>query len=182
MYDFDKAQQLKIITNMYYFGNSYYGNFICIVLLRKLHMYCEVEMQVITRTISIRSKGEGDMIDITSETSKILSQSKLKDGTITIFVSGSTAAVTTIEYEPGLRQDFPNMLSRVVPRNIEYQHENMWHDGNGHSHVRASLIGPSLTIPFKDSTLLLGTWQQIVFLEMDISKRERNLILQIMGE
>ena len=139
-------------------------------------------MQIVTRTIYIKSIGEGDMIDITPETSKILTQSKLKDGIITIFVSGSTATVTTIEYEPGLRQDFPHMLSRLVPRNIEYHHENMWHDGNGHSHVRASLIGPSLTIPFKDSILMLGTWQQIVFLEMDISKRERNLILQIMGE
>ena len=139
-------------------------------------------MQIVTRTIYIKSIGEGDMIDITPETSKILTQSKLKDGIITIFVSGSTAAVTTIEYEPGLRQDFPHMLSRLVPRNIEYHHENMWHDGNGHSHVRASLIGPSLTIPFKDSILMLGTWQQIVFLEMDIGKRERNLILQIMGE
>jgi secondary thiamine-phosphate synthase enzyme len=139
-------------------------------------------MQIVTRTIYIKSEGEGDMIDITPETSKILTQSKLKDGIITIFVSGSTAAVTTIEYEPGLRQDFPHMLSRLVPRNIEYHHENMWHDGNGHSHVRASLIGPSLTIPFKDSILMLGTWQQIVFLEMDIGKRERNLILQIMGE
>lgn len=139
-------------------------------------------MQIVTRTIYIKSIGEGDMIDITPETSKILTQSKLKDGIITIFVSGSTAAVTTIEYEPGLRQDFPHMLSRLVPRNIEYHHENMWHDGNGHSHVKASLIGPSLTIPFKDSILMLGTWQQIVFLEMDIGKRERNLILQIMGE
>lgn len=114
-------------------------------------------MQIVTRTIYIKSIGEGDMIDITPETSKILTQSKLKDGIITIFVSGSTAAVTTIEYEPGLRQDFPHMLSRLVPRNIEYHHENMWHDGNGHSHVRASLIGPSLTIPFKDSILMLGT-------------------------
>ncbi|MGA6990063.1 MAG: secondary thiamine-phosphate synthase enzyme YjbQ [Nitrososphaeraceae archaeon] len=139
-------------------------------------------MQIVTRTIYIKSEGEGDMIDITPETSKILTQSKLKDGIITIFVSGSTAAVTTIEYEPGLRQDFPHMLSRLVPRNIEYHHENMWHDGNGHSHVKASLIGPSLTIPFKDSILMLGTWQQIVFLEMDIGKRERNLILQMMGE
>ena len=139
-------------------------------------------MQIVTRTIYIKSEGEGDMIDITPETSKILTQSKLKDGIITIFVSGSTAAVTTIEYEPGLRQDFPHMLSRLVPRNIEYHHKNMWHDGNGHSHVKASLIGPSLTIPFKDSILMLGTWQQIVFLEMDIGKRERNLILQIMGE
>lgn len=139
-------------------------------------------MQILTKTIFLRSKGEGDMIDITPETSKILTQSKIRDGIITIFVSGSTAAVTTIEYEPGLKQDFPNMLSRIAPRNMEYQHENMWHDGNGHSHVRASLIGPSLTIPFKDSTLMLGTWQQIVILEMDISKRERNVILQIMGE
>jgi secondary thiamine-phosphate synthase enzyme len=139
-------------------------------------------MQIVTRTIYIKSEGEGDMINITPETSKILTQSKLKDGIITIFVSGSTAAVTTIEYEPGLRQDFPHMLSRLVPRNIEYHHENMWHDGNGHSHVRASLIGPSLTIPFKDSILMLGTWQQIVFLEMDIGKRERNVILQIMGK
>ena len=139
-------------------------------------------MQIATRTIFLRSKGEGDMIDITPETSKILTESKLRDGIITIFVSGSTAAVTTIEYEPGLKQDFPNMLSRIAPRNMEYQHENMWHDGNGHSHVRASLIGPSLTIPFKNSTLMLGTWQQIVFLEMDARKRDRNVILQMMGE
>ena len=139
-------------------------------------------MQIVTRTIFLRSKGEGDMIDITPETSKVLTESKLRDGIITIFVSGSTAAVTTIEYEPGLKQDFPNMLSRIAPRNMEYQHENMWHDGNGHSHVRASLIGPSLTIPFKNSTLMLGTWQQIVFLEMDARKRDRNVILQMMGE
>ena len=139
-------------------------------------------MQIVTKTIFLRSKGEGDMIDITPETSKILTQSKLRDGIITIFISGSTAAVTTIEYEPGLKQDFPSMLSRIAPRNMEYQHENMWHDGNGHSHVRASLIGPSLTVPFKDSTLMLGTWQQIVILEMDIAKRERNAIVQIMGE
>lgn len=139
-------------------------------------------MQIVTKTIFLRSKGEGDMIDITPETSKILTQSKLRDGIITIFISGSTAAVTTIEYEPGLKQDFPSMLSRIAPRNMEYQHENMWHDGNGHSHVRASLIGPSLTVPFKDSTLMLGTWQQIVFLEMDARKRDRNVILQMMGE
>lgn len=139
-------------------------------------------MQIVTRTIFLRSKGEGDMFDITPETSKMLTESKLRDGIITIFVSGSTGAVTTMEYEPGLKQDFPNMLSRIAPRNMEYQHENMWHDGNGHSHVRASLIGPSLTIPFKNSTLMLGTWQQIVFLEMDVGKRERNVILQMMGE
>jgi len=139
-------------------------------------------MSVITRTIFVSTKGEGDMIDITPETSKILTQSKLENGIVTVFVSGSTAAVTTIEYEPGLRQDFPYMLSRVAPKNIEYHHENTWHDGNGRSHVRASLIGPSLTIPFKDNTLLLGTWQQIVLLEMDTRKRERNVVLQLIGD
>jgi secondary thiamine-phosphate synthase enzyme len=101
---------------------------------------------------------------------------------ITIFVSGSTGALTTIEYEPGLVVDFPNMLDRIAPKDVEYAHEKMWHDGNGHSHVRASLIGPSLTIPFKDKKLLLGTWQQIVFLELDTRSRNRNLVLQIVGE
>ena len=139
-------------------------------------------MQAITRTILIRSKGEGDMIDITLETSKLLTQSKLKDGIVTIFVSGSTAAVTTIEYEPGLKQDFPRMLSRIIPKDIEYEHDNTWHDGNGHSHVRASLIGPGLTVPFKEGNLMLGAWQQIVLLETDTRPRERKIILQIIGE
>jgi secondary thiamine-phosphate synthase enzyme len=139
-------------------------------------------MPVISKTISVTSKGEGDMIDITHETLKVVPESKLKDGIITIFVLGTTAALTTIEYEPGLKADFPKMLSLVVPKDIGYEHENTWHDRNGDSHVRASLIGPSLTIPFKDSTLLLGTWQQIVLLEMDIRKRERTLIHQVIGE
>ncbi|MGB8936607.1 MAG: secondary thiamine-phosphate synthase enzyme YjbQ, partial [Candidatus Nitrosopolaris sp.] len=107
---------------------------------------------------------------------------KLKDGIVTIFVAGSTAAVTTIEYEPGLRIDFPKMLSRIAPKDLDYEHDKTWHDGNGHSHVRASLVGPSLTIPFKDNNLMLGTWQQIVLMEMDTGKRERKIILQIIGE
>jgi secondary thiamine-phosphate synthase enzyme len=90
--------------------------------------------------------------------------------------------VTTIEYEPGLENDFSKMLSRIAPKEIEYKHNKTWHDGNGHSHVRASLIGPSLTIPFKGGNLLLGTWQQIVLLEMDTRQRERKVILQIIGE
>jgi secondary thiamine-phosphate synthase enzyme len=108
--------------------------------------------------------------------------SKIVDGIVTVFISGSTAAVTTIEYEPGLKSDFPEMLSRIAPRNIEYEHDNTWHDGNGHSHVRASLIGPSLTIPFKDCRLLLGAWQQIVLIEMDTRPRRRSIITQVMGE
>jgi secondary thiamine-phosphate synthase enzyme len=139
-------------------------------------------MTVITKTTSINTRGENDMIDITGQTSKAVEESKLKDGIVTVFVPGSTAAITTIEYEPGLAQDFPGMLSRIAPKDIEYEHDNTWHDGNGHSHVRASLIGPSLTIPFKDGVLTLGTWQQVVLLEIDTRKRERKIILQIIGE
>ena len=97
-------------------------------------------------------------------------------------ITKPTAAITTIEYEPGLRNDFPKMLNRIIPKNIEYEHDNTWHDGNGHSHVRASLIGPSLTVPFKDGKLILGTWQQIVFLELDTRSRERKITTQIIGE
>lgn len=139
-------------------------------------------MTIVTESIQIRSRGENDMIDITRSTCKAIEDSKLVQGIVTIFVAGSTAAVTTIEYEPGLRTDFPKILSRIAPNNIEYEHDKTWHDGNGHSHVRASLVGPSLTIPFKDGRLLLGTWQQIVVVEMDVRQRERKIILQIMGE
>jgi secondary thiamine-phosphate synthase enzyme len=139
-------------------------------------------MTIITKTINIHSKGESDMIDLTIPTSEAVEETKLKDGIVTIFVAGSTAAVTTIEYEPGLQVDFPEMLSRIAPKDLDYEHDKTWHDGNGHSHVRASLVGPSLTIPFKDNNLMLGTWQQIVLIEMDIRKRERKIILQIIGE
>ena len=113
---------------------------------------------------------------------KQLKRPNLQTGIVTIFVAGSTAAVTTIEYEPGLEIDFPKMLSRIAPKDVVYEHDKTWHDGNGHSHVRASLVGPSLTIPFKDNKLLLGTWQQVVLLEMDTRRRERKIILQIIGE
>lgn len=139
-------------------------------------------MAIVTQKINVKTKGQDDIIDITEQISKALDDSKLKNGIATVFVSGSTAAITTIEYEPGLLSDFPKMLERIAPQNIEYSHEKMWHDGNGHSHVRASLIGPSLTIPFSNGKLMLGTWQQIVFLELDTKSRERSLILQITGE
>src|SRR6476620_2247556 len=139
-------------------------------------------MAVLTKRIQIKSKGETDIIDITDKTSQAIKESKIKNGLVTVFVSGSTAAVTTIEYEPGLRYDFPEMLSRVAPKDIEYKHDNTWHDGNGHSHVRASLIGPSLTIPIVEGGMSLGTWQQIVVLELDTRPRNRNVILQLIGE
>jgi len=139
-------------------------------------------MKVVSKIIKVSSKGEDVIIDITEELSNVVKESNIENGTVTVFISGSTAAITTIEYEPGLIHDFPEMLSRIVPKNIEYQHDNTWHDGNGHSHVRASLIGPSLTVPVIYGKLALGTWQQIVLLEMDTRPRNRNVILQIMGE
>jgi secondary thiamine-phosphate synthase enzyme len=139
-------------------------------------------MQVFTKILETRSKGENDMIDISVETALAIKESNFETGIVTIFVSGSTAAVTTIEYEPGLLYDFPKMLSRIAPKDIIYRHDETWHDGNGHSHIRASLIGPSLTIPFKDRSLMLGHWQQIVVIELDTRPRQRNIILQIMGE
>ncbi len=139
-------------------------------------------MAVITKQIKISSKSENDIIDITEQVANAISESGISNGTITVFVSGSTGAITTIEYEPGLVNDFPDLLSRIAPNDINYEHEQRWHDGNGRSHVKASLVGPSLTVPFKDGQLLLGTWQQIVFLELDTRTRTRNLILQIIGE
>jgi len=139
-------------------------------------------MSAVTRTITVSSDGDNDIIDITRQIEDGVKATKLQAGIVTVFVSGSTAAITTIEYEPGLKKDFPNMLRRIVPSQIEYEHDNTWHDGNGHSHVRASLIGPSLTVPFKNKSLMLGTWQQIVLLEMDTRPRNRTVVMQMIGQ
>ena len=147
--------------------------------------YCSsigLSLTISTESIKIQSKGENDMIDLTGKIADSVAESGIVNGSILIFVSGSTGSVTTIEFEPGLIQDFPEMLNRIAPKNLDYGHERMWHDGNGHSHVKASLIGPSLIIPFIDSQLCLGTWQQIVFVELDTRERTRNLVLQIIGE
>ncbi len=122
------------------------------------------------------------MVDITDHLTEILSRTGLKNGQLTTFVPGSTAALTTIEYEPGLKKDFSSALKRLIPHNIPYEHDKTWHDGNGHSHVRASIVGPSLTIPFSNGRLILGTWQQVVLVEMDIHSRSRRLFIQIIGE
>ena len=139
-------------------------------------------MTVSTKSIQINSHGENELLDITQKISEFVEESGISNGIITIFVSGSTGAITTIEFEPGLVKDFPEMLSRIAPKNIDYGHEKMWHDGNGHSHVKASLVGPSLTVPFSNGELCLGTWQQIVFLELDTRGRNREILLQIIGE
>ncbi len=138
-------------------------------------------MTVETKELQFDTRGEVDIIDLTEAINRKLRESEIEDGIVTVFVPGSTAAITTIEYEPGLLHDLPAALERLFPRGIRYEHEYRWHDGNGHSHVRASFIGPSLTVPFRNKRLMLGTWQQVVFVELDNKKRSRRVILQIIG-
>jgi secondary thiamine-phosphate synthase enzyme len=139
-------------------------------------------MTVISKTISLSTKGNCDMIDITAEIAGGINDSTLNNGTATIFISGSTAGITTIEYENGLVSDFKDMWERNVPLNLTYQHDRRWGDGNGHSHVRASLQGPSLVVPFVNKKMTLGTWQQIVVVDFDNRPRDRAIILQLIGE
>ncbi len=139
-------------------------------------------MVVKTETISLETKGNGQMIDITDKVNSAVGASGLKSGTATIFVPGSTGGITTIEYESGLVHDMEEMFELVAPQAKEYQHNLRWHDGNGHSHVRASLLGPSLTAPFSEGSLILGTWQQIVFIDFDNKSRSREIVVQVMGE
>lgn len=137
---------------------------------------------VITKSIRLKSKGETDIIDITDKVSGCLEEAKLKDGVVVVFVSGSTAGLTTIEYEPGLLKDIPRAFEVIAPRQGEYHHNLRWHDGNGFSHVRAAMLGPSLSVPFSNRRLLLGTWQQIVFIDFDNRARSREIVVQIIGE
>jgi len=137
---------------------------------------------VITETISINTKGFCDIIDITSQVLSILKQSLMANGLITIFCPGSTGSITTIEYESGVLQDLKKALERIAPSDIPYDHDKRWGDGNGFSHVRAALMKPSLTIPLVNGKLTLGTWQQVVFIDFDNRKRNRDIVVQIIGD
>lgn len=139
-------------------------------------------MSVITQGLRLETKGETDLIDITGEVARGVSDSGLTAGTVTVFIPGSTAGVTTIEYESGAIRDFREAIKRIAPKDIGYHHDARWGDGNGYSHVRAALQGASLTIPFAKSRLLLGTWQQIIVVDFDNRPRSREIILQIIGE
>jgi secondary thiamine-phosphate synthase enzyme len=139
-------------------------------------------LPVVSNQISVETRGEGDILDVTNKVAEVVTASNLKSGVVTVFVPGATGALSTIEYEPGLLKDLPDALNRIAPKGADYEHEKRWHDGNGHSHVRASIIGPSISIPFIDGRLTLGTWQQIVFIELDVRSRRRTIILQIIGE
>ena len=131
--------------------------------------------------IELDTKGEMDIIDITHDVQEIVEESGIENGIVLIFCPGSTGAITTIEYEDGLLYDLPQALEKIAPKNAYYRHEEKWHDGNGHSHVRASIIGPSLTVPIENRRLILGTWQQIVFVECDVRPRRRRIIVHIVG-
>ena len=135
-----------------------------------------------TKTLVLRTKAGTDIIDITDRVQEVLGKSKINSGLISVFVTGSTASISTMEYEPNLIKDVERALERIAPESEEYEHHKTWGDDNGFSHVRATLMKPGITIPFRDKKLFLGTWQQIVLLDFDTRDREREIIVQIIGE
>lgn len=137
---------------------------------------------IFSETVSISTKGFSDIIDITPKVNGVLKNSKIENGLVTVFCPGSTGAVTTIEYESGVLQDLKKAIERIAPSNISYDHDKRWGDGNGFSHVRAALMKPSLTIPLIKGKLSLGTWQQIVFIDFDNRRRDRNILVHVTGE
>jgi len=139
-------------------------------------------MRIETVTLQIETRKEGDIVNLTERVQGQIDKLGLDSGTVTVFVPGSTASVTTTEFEPGAFVDLPAALQRIAPREADYVHHQTWGDDNGRSHVRASIMGPSLTVPFQNSRMLLGTWQQIVLIELDTRPRRRRVILQVMGE
>ncbi len=139
-------------------------------------------MSVITKKIKLNTKGDTDIIDITGQVANAVAKAGVKSGIAAVFVSGSTGGLTTVEYEPGLVQDLKKAFENIAPKSGTYQHNLQWHDGNGYAHVRATLLGPSISVPFVDKKLQLGTWQQIIFIDFDNRPRSRELIVQIVGE
>src|SRR3990172_3371715 len=139
-------------------------------------------MPVKTTSISISTRGNADIHDITDQITNAVSKSGLRDGAVTVFCPSSTSALTTIEYESGALSDLRRLFDEIIPENREYAHKARWHDGNGHSHIRAALLGPSLTIPFVDGRLTLGTWQQVIYVDFDTGPRQRKLVVQLIGE
>ena len=136
-------------------------------------------MAVINEKFLINTRGFTDIIDITQKVKSVVYNHNVKNGTIVVAIAGSTASITTIEYEPGLLKDLPAILDEIAPQNKDYHHDDTWHDGNGYAHIRASLLGSSATIPLIDGAMILGTWQQIVLIDFDNKPRARNVYVQI---
>jgi secondary thiamine-phosphate synthase enzyme len=132
--------------------------------------------------ISLQTKGHGDMHDVTDRVASVVRSSKVRTGTVHVFNVGSTASIGAIEFEPGLQRDLPAILDRLIPPSRDYGHEQAWHDGNGHSHLQATLLGPSLTVPVAEGKLVLGTWQQIFHLECDVRARQRTIVVTVIGD
>ncbi len=132
--------------------------------------------------ISLDTNGDGDIVDLTPRVSDHVAESGVENGLVCVHVPGSTAGITTIEFEPGLKKDLPEFFQKIIPRGPEYHHDATWGDGNGFSHLRAALVGPSLTVPIASGNLVLGTWQQIVLLDFDNRSRKRKIVVQIVGE
>ena len=139
-------------------------------------------MDITTKSLSISTEGHTDIVDITNEVQRVLMDSGMSEGNALLFVPGATAGITTIEYEPGLLNDYPDFFEKIIPSNAEYKHNDTWHDGNGHSHVRASLQGASFQVPFAGGKMLLGTWQQIIMVDFDNRPRNRKVIVQLIGK
>lgn len=138
-------------------------------------------MDLVTDSVVVPTRGDSQMIDLTARVQEVVGRHEFGEGQALVFVPGSTAGLTTVEFEPGLQKDLPAAFERIAPRGLRYEHEETWHDDNGHSHVRASLLGPSLTVPFKDGRLLLGTWQQVVLIDFDTRPRRREVVVQLSG-
>lgn len=139
-------------------------------------------MPVVSAALRLATSGDGDCIDITSDVAKAVGESGLRSGIAHLFVTGSTAGITTIEFEPGCVHDLSELFERIAPRDSEYKHHERWGDHNGHSHMRASLLGPHLAVPFVDGELTLGTWQQVILVDFDDRPRERTVVVQSIGE
>jgi secondary thiamine-phosphate synthase enzyme len=137
---------------------------------------------IVQRSIKLSTRTHGEMHDLTDEIQSIVMQSKATAGIVNVSVIGSTAAISTVEFEPGLKRDLPELLDRLIPPSRDYGHEQAWHDGNGHSHLQATLLGPSLTLPISDGKLLVGTWQQIFLVELDVKPRNREVVVTVQGE
>jgi len=135
-----------------------------------------------THYLNIKTHGNTHILNITNDIANLVLSSKITSGIATIFVPGATGGLTTIEYEPGLLKDLPELMEKLIPSDKFYHHNDTWHDGNGHSHLRASLIGPSLTVPFTEKNLTFGTWQQIIFIDFDNRPRSRKLVVQLLGD
>ena len=138
-------------------------------------------MKIVTNSFELSTKGHTDIIDITGKVQEALQNSGLSEGNLLVFTASATSGITSIEYEPGLLKDLPEAFEKFSPTGVTYHHDAAWHDGNGYAHIRAAMLGPSFSLPFKDGQLILGTWQQIVLIDFDNRSRNRSIIVQLMG-